>query len=154
MTGNFASNPDYTLWSIMTVILQIRDLKHPQSDPLLSLAERQASKYFEKQNEYKTSDEFHIVTRLLELRALLSNSSSTPSTSTSSTFPSLRPSESPRSPSPALLEHFASSEGNKWCESNLGFDLWRRETELQFGTVEGGEWENSWKRLKGILEAG
>ncbi|GAA5951742.1 hypothetical protein JCM3765_003103 [Sporobolomyces pararoseus] len=154
MTANFSTNPDYTLWSLMTVILQIRDLQHPQSDLLLSLAERQASKYFESSTEYKISDEFHIVSRLLELRAQLASSQPTPSPSATSTFPSLPFSETPRTPSVALLEHFASAHGDKWCESNLGFELWRRETELRFGSNKGGEWKRSWDRLRMTLEAG
>lgn len=154
MTANFSTNPDYALWSIMTVILQIRDLQHPQSDLLLSLAERQASKYFESSTEYKTSDEFHIVSRLLELRAQLASSQPTPSSSATPKFPSLPSSETPRTPSTALLDHFASTQGDMWCKSNLGFELWRRETELRFGSTEGGEWKRSWNRLKATLESG
>ncbi|GAA5911076.1 uncharacterized protein JCM6883_004262 [Sporobolomyces salmoneus] len=153
MSGTFSSNPDYTLWSIMTVILQIRDLRHPQTDLLLSLAERQATKYFESHDEYKTADEFHVVSRLLELRAQLATSFSA-SPFRSPVFPSLPSSESPRSTKRALLEHFASAEGEKWCQSNLGFELWRRETELRFGSVEQGEWRASWERLKRTLESG
>ncbi|GAA5990947.1 hypothetical protein JCM5350_008289 [Sporobolomyces pararoseus] len=154
MTANFSTNPDYALWSIMTVILQIRDLQHPQSDLLLSLAERQASKYLESSTEYKTSDEFHIVSRLLELRAQLASSQPTPSSSATPKFPSLPSSETPRTPSTALLDHFASSQGDTWCKSNLGFELWRRETELRFGSTKGGEWKRSWNRLKATLESG
>ncbi|GAA5885346.1 hypothetical protein JCM16303_006012 [Sporobolomyces ruberrimus] len=154
MTGSFPTNPDYTLWSIMTVILQIRDLSHPQSDLLLSLAERQASKHFDQHTEYKTSDEFHIVTRLLELRAQLASSGSAQSSSVTPTFPSLPVSETPRTPQRVLLEHFASKEGEKCSESNLGFELWRRECELRFGSVEGGEWKASSERLRRTLESG
>ncbi|GAA6024099.1 hypothetical protein JCM11491_005993 [Sporobolomyces phaffii] len=156
MAGSFASNPDYTLWSIMTVILQIRDLHHPRADLLLSLAERQAAQYFESQTEYKNSDEFHIVTRLLELRAHVAIASPTPSSSSSPApiFPSLPPADTPRTPHGALLEHWSSAQGDKWCESNLGFELWRRESELRFGSPDGGEWKSSWDRLQRALEAG
>lgn len=157
MTGSFPTNPDYILWSIMTVILQIRDLQHPQSDSLLSLAERQASDYFSTapdSSEYKSSDEFHIASRLLEFRAQLSSSKPDSTNSTPPKFPSLSTSDSSRTPQERLLDHFASEEGEKWCERNLGFELWRREVELRFGSNEGGEWRRSWDRLKLQLEKG
>jgi len=141
----------------MTVILQIRDLQHPQSSSLLSLAERQASEYFSTSpdsSEYKSSDEFHIASRLLELRAQLSRSKSDSSHSEIPKFPSLSTTESTRTPSQRLLDHFASKEGEKWCERNLGFELWRRESELRFGSNEGGEWKRSWDRLKVQLDKG
>jgi len=141
----------------MTVILQIRDLQHPQSDSLLSLAERQASDYFSTapdSSEYKSSDEFHIASRLLEFRAQLSSSKPDSTNSTPPKFPSLSTSDSSRTPQERLLDHFASEEGEKWCERNLGFELWRREVELRFGSNEGGEWRRSWDRLKLQLEKG
>ncbi|GAA5933016.1 MDM20/NAA25 family protein [Sporobolomyces koalae] len=152
MTTSFASNPDYILWSIMTIILQIRTLQHPETETLLALAEKQATEYFESSTEYKTADEFHVATRLLELRAQFSPSPSTyspprlPSVSTATNA-----SLNLRS---VLLDHFVSSEGDKWCERNLGFELWSREATLRFGGIERGEWQTLWQRLERKLEAG
>ncbi|BGP05980.1 Phagocyte signaling-impaired protein [Rhodotorula toruloides] len=165
----------YFWWSIMSTILQVRDLSHPQGELLLSLVERQLSTRFsamlnaptadsagEKPTSasYASADEFHVVTRFLELRAqyaALQADSPNTSASISSTalvLPSLPSSDTPLSPAKALLAHFSSPEADKWCEQNLGLDLWRREAELAYGSAEGGEWKKLWKRLKVALEKG
>lgn len=143
MTKSFPSNRDYPLWFIMTVILEIQSLSNRPQRPqrqdyedLLSLAERQAFEYFKKEDDTMTSsDDFYIKSRLLQLRAEMSNDDET---------------AAPKK----LLEHFSSSttrEGDDWCDKNLGFELWRREVELKHGTVERGEWKRSWDRMKQSL---
>ncbi|GAA5970754.1 hypothetical protein JCM21900_002379 [Sporobolomyces salmonicolor] len=159
----------YLWWSIMSIVLQIRDLSNPQAELLLSLAERQLTTHFAKSStsdsndsltfsEYASPHEFHVVTRLLELRAqytaAMPSTSSSSSSPSSLVLPSLPPSDSPRTPQQALLAHLSSTEGDKWCERNLGFELWRREAELRYGTVDGGEWKHLWQRLEMTLEKG
>ncbi|KWU46443.1 actin cytoskeleton organization protein [Rhodotorula sp. JG-1b] len=150
----------YMWWSILTTILLLRDLTHPQASLLLSLAERQLVAHYttgrkEPATAYETADEFHLITRLLELRAQYAAaaatatvaSSATPSTSTL-VLPSLPTSpDQPRTAARALLDHLASSEADKRCAENLGFELWRREIELEYGSVQGGEWKRLWDRL-------
>ncbi|GAA5898998.1 hypothetical protein JCM5296_006982 [Sporobolomyces johnsonii] len=157
----------YLWWSIMSIVLQIRDLSNPQAELLLSLAERQLATHFAKAStsdsskttpslEY-TSHEFHVVTRFLELRAQYAAakpSTPSPSSPKSLVLPSLLPADSPRNPQQALLVHLSSTEGDKWCERNLGFELWRREAELRYGTVDSGEWKQLWQRLETTLEKG
>ncbi|BGO97647.1 Actin cytoskeleton organization protein [Rhodotorula toruloides ATCC 204091] len=165
----------YFWWSIMSTILQVRDLSHPQGELLLSLVERQLSTRFSTSStalpadsagqkptsaSYASADEFHVVTRFLELRAqyaaLKTDSTATSSSASSPALilPSLPSSDTALSPAKALLAHFASPESDKWCEQNLGLDLWRREAELAHGSVEGGEWKKLWERLKAALETG
>lgn len=165
----------YFWWSIVATILQVRDLSHPQGELLLSLVERQLSTRFSSSTSssstdaatekapstsYTSADEFHVVTRFLELRAQYAalkpeaSSSSTSASSPALVLPSIPPSATPLSPAKALLAHFSSAEAEKWCEENLGLDLWRREAELAYGSVEGGEWLSLWKRLKEALEKG
>ena len=150
----------YMWWSILTTILLLRDLTHPQASLLLSLAERQLVAHYttgrkEPATAYETANEFHLITRLLELRAQYAAaaatatvaSSATPSTSTL-VLPSLPTSpDQPRTAARALLDHLASSEADKRCAENLGFELWRREIELEYGSVQGGEWKRLWDRL-------
>ncbi|BGP54000.1 mitochondrial distribution and morphology [Rhodotorula sphaerocarpa] len=159
----------YLWWSILTTILQIRDLSHPQGPLLLSLAERQLAAHYANEDTeakpeqgYVTANEFHLVTRILELRAQYAaaaattaagaNSSTGPNASaTTSTLvlPTLStlPSGEPRSPARALLDHLASPEADRRCDENLGFELWRREVELEYGSAQGGEWKRLWERL-------
>ncbi|GAA5885358.1 hypothetical protein JCM6882_009585 [Rhodosporidiobolus microsporus] len=158
----------YLWWSILSTILQMRDLSnpHPQAALLLSLAERQLAIRFAAPStsssdspspDYASADEFHVVTRFLELRvqhAVLSSGAALSPSSTPLVLPSLPPSDSPRTSAQALLAHFASPSAEKWCESNLGFELWKRETMLQYGTKDGKEWEALWERLQGALEKG
>ncbi|GAA5989285.1 hypothetical protein JCM10908_001242 [Rhodotorula pacifica] len=155
----------YMWWSVLTTILLLRDLDHPQAALLLSLAERQITAHYaaaaaQTSGSYESANEFHLVTRLLELRAQYAAASSTstsvPLASTSKlVLPSLPESKQPRTPSRALLDHFASPEADKRCEENLGFELWRREVELEYGTVGGGEWRRLWERLaRGLREKG
>ncbi|GEM09601.1 actin cytoskeleton organization protein [Rhodotorula toruloides] len=163
----------YFWWSIMSTILQVRDLANSQGELLLSLVERQLSHRFSSSStetpaqkplsaSYASVDEIHVITRFLELRAQYaafkadspSTSISTSSSSPALILPSLPPSDAPISPAKALLAHFSSAEADKWCEQNLGLDLWRREVVLAYGSVEGGEWKKSWERLKAALEKG
>lgn len=157
----------YLWWSILTTILQIRDLSHPQGPLLLSLAERQLAAHYasddteaEPEQGYETANEFHLVTRILELRAQYaaaavaagSTSSTAPNAPASTstlvlpTLPASAPGE-PRSPARALLDHLASPEADRRCDENLGFELWRREVELEYTSAQGGEWKRLWERL-------
>lgn len=150
----------YMWWSVLTTILLLRDLAHPQASLLLSLAERQLVAHYttsrkEPATGYETANEFHLITRLLELRAQYAAAaatgaaSATPTTSTL-ILPSLPASpDQPRTAARALLDHLASREADKRCAENLGFELWRREIELEYGsaTPEGGEWKRLWDRL-------
>ncbi|GAA5848362.1 hypothetical protein JCM8547_004490 [Rhodosporidiobolus lusitaniae] len=161
----------YVWWFILSTILLIRDLSnpHPQASLLLSLAERQlATRYAslpdppsssssDSKLDFASADEFHVMTRFLELRAqyaALNSSSPAPPFSTPLVLSSLPPTETPRTPSQALLDHFASPAGEKWCQSNLGFELWYREALLRYGMFEEKEWEKLWDRLQGALEKG
>lgn len=161
----------YMWWSVLTTILLLRDLTHPQATLLLSLAERQVIAHYvpngkETATSYADANEFHLISRLLELRAqygaaaaAASSASSTPSTAVASTsklvLPSLPASEEPRTAARALLDHFASSEADKRCGENLGFELWRRQVELEYGSVDGGDWTKLWTRLAlGLRENG
>lgn len=127
-----------------------------------------------KELEYDSAHQFHLITRFLELRVLHANAKAaasakassasialvagpTPPSLASSTplvLPSLPTSELPLSVQQALLAHFASLEANKWCERGLGLEIWRREVELQHGSLEGGDWTTSWERLRKTLEKG
>ncbi|BGP37872.1 mitochondrial distribution and morphology [Rhodotorula kratochvilovae] len=163
----------YFWWSILSTILLVRDLAHPQGALLLSLAERQLSTRYaglaapadgaiaegEQTKGYNSADEFHLVTRFLELRAQYAAAApaSTPATPTAPALvlPSLPCTDAPPStPAAALLAHFASPEADKWCATNLGLELWRREAELEYGSGENGTWERSVERLRGALEKG
>ena len=174
----------YLWWSLLSTVLAVRDLAHPNPDaPLLvSIAERQLSTRYAASSAsegYKTADEFHVVTRVLELRAQYSAASPASTTSSSSSPPLVLPSlprttttttttdaassssstAAPSSSSPAatLLAHFSSPEADKWCATNLGLELWRREATLTYGTAgagAGGAWELEVERLKGALEKG
>lgn len=53
-----------------------------------------------------------------------------------------------------MLDHFGGPEGEVWCEKSLGAEIWRRETEVEFGSFEGGEWMRAWERLKIAVEGG
>ncbi|GJN88621.1 hypothetical protein Rhopal_001587-T1 [Rhodotorula paludigena] len=155
----------YFWWSILSTILQLRDRSHPQGALLLSLAERQLSTRYAPADKptassYKSAEEYHVVSRFLELRAQYaanaSPSASVPSSSSPAlVLPSLpAASDTPLSPAAALLAHFASPEGDKWCEQNLGLELWRREAQLEHGAAVQGTWESLAKRLTGALEKG
>ncbi|GAA5929276.1 hypothetical protein JCM10213_006336 [Rhodosporidiobolus nylandii] len=165
----------YLWWSLLSTILQIRDLSnpHPDADLLLSLGEQQLSaRYADVVNApsdahasskpdpryaFTSADEFHVATRILELRAqyaALKPADIASTTSAPIVLPSLPPDDTPRSPAQALLAHFASPAGEKWCQSGLGFELWKREAMLQYGTVEGKDWEALWERLAATLEKG
>ncbi|GAA6051881.1 hypothetical protein JCM3770_005517, partial [Rhodotorula araucariae] len=161
-------------WSILSTILLVRNLAHPQGTLLLSLAERQLSTRYahlaastentpagdERNKGYNSADEFHLVTRFLELRAQYAaacpSSSVAPSSSVPTlVLPSLRnTADGPVSPDDALLAHFASPEADKWCATNLGLELWRREAELDYGTAGNGAWAREVERLRGALEKG
>ncbi|GAA5896282.1 hypothetical protein JCM8208_001834 [Rhodotorula glutinis] len=179
MSKHFADER-YFWWSILSTILAVRDLANPDGPLLLSIAERQLStRYAPREGDadaadqdYKTADEFHLVTRVLELRAQYSaaaaSSSSTSSSSPPLVLPSLprsttttssaspdTPSHTPSSPASTLLAHFSSPEADKWCATNLGLELWRREASLAYGAAgAGGTWEREVERLKGALEKG
>ncbi|GAA6061664.1 hypothetical protein JCM10212_000847 [Sporobolomyces blumeae] len=157
MASKFQDNTEYTFWSIMSIVLLVRDLKHPETDVLLSIAERQLSSYFSDPSTsqaYKTPDEFQTASRVLELRVQYASASPDARSLSKGppTCPSLSPSDPPRTPRRALLDHFHSPEGDKWCDQNLGFELWRREVELAHGDVD--DWKLSIARLKLQLEAG
>lgn len=111
--------------------------------------------------QFESASEFHLVTRFLELRVLYAESlaASHPSKAliapkTQIQLPSLTPSIPPRSAREDLMLHFKSSEGDRWCERSLGFEIWRRECELRHGSLQGGEWLRSWERLQGSLQKG
>lgn len=219
MQRNF-KNEKYTWWSVMSTLLQARDVSDPTTDVLLALAERQISDHYsqrmkaagievEARNgapaiegaaegadqaqavvgsdkgkgkesavsadatseasksslEFDSAHEYFLITRFLELRALRDEAKaaaasidtvtvSSTSTSSQLVLPSIAPSDSSLTPRQALLAHFASKEGDKWCAGGLGLEIWRRETELRFGSLEGGEWIRSWDRLSKALEDG
>jgi hypothetical protein len=160
----------FVWWSFLSTISQINDLPptHPEIPTLLSKAEQQLAKKYaglasasfdssstpsaDLGTDFASAEEFHVVTRLLELRAQYSSSLS-PSP-VPLVLPSLLRSDTSRTPEQALLAHFASPVGEKWSASNLGFELWNRETALKYGTVEGREWAGLWERLSGQLEKG
>ncbi|TKA54938.1 hypothetical protein B0A53_02411 [Rhodotorula sp. CCFEE 5036] len=145
----------YMWWSVLTTILLLRDLAHPQASLLLSLAERQLVAHYttgrkEPATAYESANDFHLITRLLELRAqyAAASSSATPANTSNLVLPSLPASpDQPRTAARALLDHLASPEADKRCAENLGFELWRREIELEYGSVQGGEWKRLWDRL-------
>jgi len=172
---------DHFMWhSLQTLILLAADPTNKNADLLLSLAERQVSAHYAtkfeatpNRVEFANANEFHLVTRLLELRAAnvrVKASATAAASATSVTpspvstlpaaavvLPSLPPQAAdatPLSAQAALLAHFESSEGQKWCARGLGPEIWRRETELRYGTVTGREWAKSWDRLKASLEKG
>jgi hypothetical protein len=219
MQRNF-KNEKYTWWSVMSTLLQARDVSDPTTDVLLALAERQISDHYvermkaagievKKPNgataiegatmgadesqavaesdkgkgkesttsaddtpaaseaalEFDSAHEYFLITRFLELRALraeakaasaVADSVAVSSTSTTSqlVLPSIAPSDSSLTPRQDLIAHFASKEGDKWCAGGLGLEIWRRETELRFGSIEGDEWLRSRKRLSKVLEDG
>ncbi|GAA6037170.1 hypothetical protein JCM8097_008769 [Rhodosporidiobolus ruineniae] len=154
----------YLWWFLLSTILELRNLSspHPQAALLLSLAERQLAARFSSPTsstsappaDYDSADEFHVVTRLFELRAQHAALDSSFSSASPVVFSSLPASEDARTPAQALLAHLSSPVGEKWCTSNLGFELWKREAMLQYGTVEGKEWEALWERLRDALEKG
>lgn len=171
----------YFWWSILSTVLLVRDRTHPDAALLLSVTERQLSTRYahlaqpeettgdlaKKPRGYNSADEFHVVTRFLELRAQYASSSASSSSSSATlasssapplVLPSLLPAPTPDAPAPspadALLAHFASPEADKWCATNLGLELWRREVGLEYGTRENGAWEREVKRLRGALEKG
>ncbi|GAA5837515.1 hypothetical protein JCM9279_006776 [Rhodotorula babjevae] len=170
------SDERYFWWSILSTILAVRDLDNPDGPLLLSIAERQLSTRYASRpaggdKGYATADEFHLVTRVLELRAQYSAAASSPSPSTSSLSPPLvlpslptstttSPSSdaapsAPSSPAAVLLAHFSSPEADKWCATNLGLELWRREATLAYGAAGArGTWEREVERLSGALEKG
>lgn len=168
-------------WSLQTVVLLVADPKTDNADLLLSIAERQLSahyvaKYAEARAtaddaaagaiEFGNTNEFHLATRVVELRAARERTKAAGADASAQAgalaaaavvLPSLPPraaGAAPLSAQETLLAHFASGEGQKWCERGLGPEIWRRETELRYGTVEGGEWVKSWERLKAGLEKG
>lgn len=111
--------------------------------------------------QFESAPEFHLITRFLELRVLYAESLilSDPSKAltvpkTQIQIPSLDPSITPRSAREDLMLHFKSSEGDRWCERSLGFEIWRRECELKHGSLEGGEWLRSRQRLQDSLKNG
>jgi len=164
----------YLWWSLLSTVLAVRDLANPNPDaPLLvSIAERQLSTRYAASSAsegYRSADEFHVVTRVLELRAQYSAASAASTTSSSVSpplvLPSLprtttstdAPSPAPSSPAATLLAHLSSPEADKWCATNLGLELWRREATLTYGVAgagAGGAWEREVGRLKGALEKG
>lgn len=168
----------YLWWSLLSTVLAVRDLANPNPDaPLLvSIAERQLSTRYAASSAsegYKTADEFHLVTRVLELSTQYGAKAALPASTTSSSssaplvLPSLprptdasssstdAPSPAPSSPAATLLAHFSSSEADRWCATNLGLELWRREATLTYGMAgAGGTWEREVGRLKGALEKG
>jgi hypothetical protein len=230
-------NEKYLWWSIMSILVQVRDLSNPTNDLLLSLAERQITSHYTQLRtaagittddttphdklgvgeisatdgdvenstivkapgrdkgkgkeasatasgtdsppeqpsspskvtlEFDSAHEFFLITRFLELRALQSNAKASTPSSTAitpavpvSSFPApsaiVLPSiasDIPLSLQQTLLAHFASKEADKWCERGLGLEIWRREVELQHGSLEGGDWLRSWERLRKSLEGG
>ncbi|KAL8278029.1 hypothetical protein RQP46_009661 [Phenoliferia psychrophenolica] len=121
--------------------------------------------------EFSSTHEFHLITRFLELRVVQEEANAAalaPATSNAvavipaapkqppppTVLPSLPTDGVPVSLKDTLLAHFASPDANKWCERGLGLELWRREVELKYGSVDGGEWVASWNRLKHSLEQG
>lgn len=200
-------NEQWLWWSVMSILLQMRDPDNPSNDILLSLAERQITDHYsqrltehkkkavasngvasieaptdkgkgkgaaegaevatavepaaEEGPEYDSAHEFFIVSRFLELRARRAMAKETTSTS-DAVSPSTSPSQlalpsitssGSLSPRQTLLAHFASKEGDRWCEG-LGLEIWRREIELRLGSAEGDEWVKSWERTKKSLEGG
>jgi hypothetical protein len=169
-------------WSLQTSVLLVADPKTKNADLLLSLAERQLSSFYQnkfdilaqagKPNtddegdelEFANANEFHLATRILELRAARERTKAAataegtvPSAPPALVLPSLPPAgadAAPLSAQAALLAHFASFEGHKWCSRSLGLELWRREVELRYGTLEGGDWVGLWGRLKTKLIEG
>lgn len=107
---------------------------------------------------YSTAHVFHLVARFLELRAINAvDPASTPGKAVAQPrllLPSLSYSASIASPREALLAHFASAEGERWCKTALGLEIQRRELELRYGTIEGGEWMASWERLHRSIQSG
>lgn len=118
---------------------------------------------------FENAHEFHLITRFLELRVLNADAKeAAASTSTSAVvskpftlppqalvLPSIvTNTDTPMSPKQVLLAHFSSQEGNRWCERGLGLEIWRKECELKHGSLEGGDWQNSWDRLEASLKRG
>lgn len=118
--------------------------------------------------EFDSTHEFFLVTRFLELRVEQAVSKaatlavdgeatvapSSPPSPSQLVLPSLPSCDASATPRETLLAHFASAEADKWCASGLGLEIWRREVELRHGSVEGGEWLRSWKRLRKSLDDG
>lgn len=117
---------------------------------------------------FENAHEFHLITRFLELRILNADAKEAASSSTSTVvskpftlppqalvLPSIVTNpDTPMTPKQVLLAHFASKEGSRWCERGLGLEIWRRECELKYGSLEGGDWQNSWNRLVTNLKRG
>lgn len=184
----------YAWWSVMSILLQVRDPTTSDARLLLSLAERQIAAHFdqvrvargishtsestagttrgnaeakgkakaqEKASDgvdqtlestchFESADEFHLVARFLELNAL--HAPSVP-LATALSLPSFTSSEG-MTARQALLAHFGSKEGDNWCETSLGLELWRRKIELRHGSPAGGEWIKCWDRLNASLQKG
>lgn len=154
-----AAETKYAWWSITTSLLLASELKEDSNPGLiLSIAERTLElcengrkgdqKGKGKENEglrFQSIETFHLVARMLELRVL---------TQDQSKVNIITKAETNDSPTRLFLQHFSSGEGKTWCERGLGLEIWRRESELQYGSLKGGEWNESWNRLRQSLEAG
>lgn len=212
MQRNFKTTR-YLWWSVMAVLLQVRDLKNSTNTILLSLAERQISEHYNQIKtqaqeataklksgklavessapttldkgkgkataldspsdspiieqsipsiQFENAHEFHLITRFLELRVLNAEAKESTSTSKPLNLPQqslILPSiitnpELPQTLKEVLLAHFSSQEGDRWCERSLGLEIWRRECELKYGSLEGNDWKKSWERLEKSLQKG
>lgn len=228
---NFATEERYLWWSVMSIILQVREEGNAMNGLLLSLAERQINAYYtalrikhgitdqsdtentsmmltngnggasgsvdrtvvtkvlvrdkgkgkgkakvededtdddvsslepsitssqaEKVLTYDSSHVFHLVARFLELRVINSIlPSTTPTPVSRLILPSVSYAAAGGSAREILLSHFSSVEGDRWCSAALGLEIQRREFELKYGTLAGGEWVKSWERMHRSIQDG
>ncbi|KAK4058726.1 mitochondrial distribution and morphology [Microbotryomycetes sp. JL221] len=178
---DFPQQSQYLWWSVLATLLHVQNAPQDSSSRLLlSLAERQVSNHFAKQFEreaeedkhtlvYDNQHEFHVVTRLLETRARIERDCNSKPTSNGTTekastsniliLPSLpKPSTFNESATmtakQALLAHFASEEGQRWCRQSLELELRRRTIELEWGSHDDETWSKACDRLSKQLREG
>lgn len=91
---------------------------------------------------YSSIHEFHLVARYLQLKIQVASISAPLNE------------HALKAAKEEMLGHFNGPEGDIWCEKSLGAEIWRRETELEYGSLSGGDWMRAWERLKLAVDAG
>ncbi|KAK4053051.1 mitochondrial distribution and morphology [Microbotryomycetes sp. JL201] len=180
---DFRQQPQYLWWSVLATLLLVRHGQDSVTNKslVLSLAERQiSSKYAKEQkdqnlerngtteinhrslddsgSQYENSHEFFVVTSLLEAQAeeedrmQQENAQDIAPKAVIRNLPSLP--KQALSARQALLAHFASTEGEKWCKGSLEMEIRRRQAELRWGSSENETWDKACKRMSQQLKTG
>ncbi|KAM0792440.1 hypothetical protein ACM66B_005117 [Microbotryomycetes sp. NB124-2] len=109
--------------------------------------------------KYENSNEFFVVTSLLVLQAeeedkMQGEGERDKVKAAERNLPSLPSPPQALTARQAVLHHFASEEGGRWCKGSLELEIRRRQAELRWGSADDDTWEKACARMSQQLKDG